>query len=117
LAVTELKLERRALKACRQELAAGRAFHLSYTGGRLGSFLREMSYKHGNERVRVLLAATVNAQSYNYAGAVADWAKRVLYTSSTPPILDIVLDEHPVYIVAAVKALMKREKEATIADR
>lgn len=116
---TELKSERQALKACRQELSTGRAFHLNFAAGRLGFFLREVSYKHGKERVRMLLAATVNAQSYNsrYAGAVGDWAKRVFASSPTPPVPDIVLDEHPVYIAEAVKAWMKREKEETRADR
>jgi len=115
----ELKLERRALKECRQDLSAGRAFHLNFAAGRLGFFLREVSYKHGEERVRMLLAATVNAHSTHsqYAGVVVNWAQRVLASSPTPPIPDIVLDEHPVYVAEAVRALMKREKEETRADR
>jgi hypothetical protein len=112
--------EFRALIACKNAFMKNAALSRSYHDLKLPEFLKGIIVTHGQDRVRQVLAATVNHAPWDgrYDRTVKEWAARVEPFPQFPghqgeprDFHEFCLNVHPVIVNDTARLLMKREKE------
>lgn len=112
--------EFRAVLACKDAFTENAALSHSYHDRKLPKFLKEIIQAHGQDRVRQVLAATVNHALWDgrYYLTVKEWAARVKPFPQFPghqgeprDFHEFCINAHPVIINDTVRLLMKLEKE------
>jgi hypothetical protein len=115
--------EFRAVIACKNAFMENAALsHSYYDDRKLPEFLKEIIQAHGQDRVRQVLAATVNHAPWDgrYYRSVKEWAAQVEPFPQFPghqgeprDFSEFCINNHPVIVNDTVRLLMNWEKELT----
>ena len=112
--------EFRAILDCKNDFTKNFALSQSYHDRRLPEFLKGIIEAHGQDRVRQVLASTVNHASWDgrYYRTVREWAAQVEPFPQFPghqgeprDFHEFCINEHPVIVNDTVRLLMKQERE------
>ena len=114
------RLEFHALIDCKNAFMDDFALSHSYHDRKLPEFLKGIIDTHGKDRVRQVLATTINHASWDgrYYHAVKEWAAQVEpfpqfpeHQGESREFYEFCLNEHPVIVNDTARMLMKQEKE------
>lgn len=118
--VDEWRQEFCTLIACKQAFMKDAALSRSYHDRRLPEFLHDIIQAHGQDRIRQVLATTINHASWDgrYCRAVKEWAVQVEPFPQFPghqgeprDFYEFCLNEHPVIVNDTARMLIRQERE------
>jgi len=109
--------------ACKEAMTKDSKLSYYFQSRQLPRLLNEIVQVHNPERVRLLLAATINKASWDgrYCRAVKEWAAKVEPFPQFPnnqgeprEFYEFCLNEHPYIVNDMTRLFMKMEKEQKI---
>ena len=112
--------EFRAIIDCKNAFSENAALLSSYHDRKLPEFIKGLIKAHGQDRVRQVLAATINHASWDgrYSRTVKEWAAQVEPFPQFPGhqgemrnFHEFCLNAHPVIVNDTARLLMKQERE------